>query len=57
MKNNLDQAVQVFAGMSAATEDAADYHRSAGILLLQHNRIRPARTHLRAALSVYKKQS
>ena len=53
-ENNLDQAVQVFAGMSAATDDAADYHRSAGILLLQHNRIRPARTHLRAALSVYK---
>ena len=53
-ENNLEQAVRVFAGISATTEKEADYHRSAGILLLKYNQIRPARNHLRVALSVYK---
>ena len=53
-ENNFDQAVQVFAEISTTTENEADYHRSAGISLLQYNQTRKALKHLRAAFSVYK---
>ncbi len=53
-ENNFDQAVQVFAEISTTTENEADYHRSAGVSLLQYNQTRKALKHLRAAFSVYK---